>query len=679
MLGGHFFRRSGLASALLSTLLPGLARGQGATAQGAEVEVRGAALTPDVAAKDPSVAGSTLRRSSLEAPGLDAPGALRTAVGVSVTETGGLGAPATASIRGATAAETPVYLAGVRINDDVGGAADLSTLPLWLLDRIEVYRGNAPFEADRLGIGGAIFFEPIRPRRTVAALGALAGSWGSRALYGYTAVANADSGLLLGARFQAADNDYRFPSNNGTYAVGDDDRSAQLSNADITLVDVWLLGHTRAAGGRVDLVANRFEREQGAPRAALEPTRLARQSLTRTLAAVSGKTNLGAASLLELRTSILIASAELDDPANELGVGSAGSDGAARLTQRGERVAQEVAGRFELGDMLALRVALEASNERLRRYDGVEVDSPTLAAQRVTARAAAGAQIDVTKAISLRPLAALECHSTDTGSDLGCDALQPVGRVGAFARSDGVSGFLGVGRYVRVPTLGELFGMSLAVRGNPTLENERGVTLDAGMRYARRLEGQLRPLHVAASAYLRQSDDLVTFVRTGQNYVTPVNLGSAVARGIELEAGAGFARYFSADLALTLFDGRDRTRARTLVNDVLPFHSRLIAAPGLAASTGELEHTWLRRASARAELVYQSSRYGDPAGLGVIPEQTTLDFEAGFESARGFAVVRARVADVFDSPRWDVVGFPLPGRTFFVSLELRTGASASAE
>jgi iron complex outermembrane receptor protein len=182
---------------------------------------------------------------------------------------------------------------------------------------------------------------------------------------------------------------------------------------------------------------------------------------------------------------------------------------------------------------------------------------------------------------------------------------------------------------------------------------------------------------VAASAYLRHSQDLVAFVRTGQSYVTPVNLGSAVARGLELEGGAGFARYFGGDLALTLFDGRDRTPGRALVNDVLPFHSRLIVAPAVSVTTGELDMAWLRRASARAELVHQSNRFGDPAGLGVIPEQTTLNVEAALESARGFAVVRARLADVFDAPRWDVVGFPLPGRSFFVSLELRTGAAST--
>ncbi len=99
-----------------------------------EVEVRGTPLSPAAGPLDASVSGSTLRRAELEQPGLTAPEALRTEVGTSITETGGLGAASTASIRGATAAETPVYVGGVRINDDVAGAADLSTVPLWLMD-----------------------------------------------------------------------------------------------------------------------------------------------------------------------------------------------------------------------------------------------------------------------------------------------------------------------------------------------------------------------------------------------------------------------------------------------------------------------------------------------------------------------------------------------------------------
>ncbi len=134
---------------------------------------------------EPFVASSRVTRERLRRRGCGVPDVLRSEAGVQIAESGGLGAPATASIRGATAAQTPVYLGGVRLNDQVGGAADLSTIPLWLVERVDVYRGNAPFEADELGMGAPIFFEPRRPRRIEAAAGATIGSFGTRAGFGY--------------------------------------------------------------------------------------------------------------------------------------------------------------------------------------------------------------------------------------------------------------------------------------------------------------------------------------------------------------------------------------------------------------------------------------------------------------------------------------------------------------
>jgi iron complex outermembrane receptor protein len=73
----------------------------------------------------------------------------------------------------------------------------------------------------------------------------------------------------------------------------------------------------------------------------------------------------------------------------------------------------------------------------------------------------------------------------------------------------------------------------------------------------------------------------------------------------------------------------------------------------------------------RAELrwVYQSSRYADNAGLAVIPEQSSLDAELLAQTADGRFTARLRATDVLDTPRFDVVGFPLPGRSAFASLE----------
>jgi vitamin B12 transporter len=647
----------------------GLAWAQEAESTAAtEVEVHGTPPSPASAPLDPSVAGSTIRRAELDRPGLTAPDVLRTEVGLSITETGGLGAASTASIRGATSAETPVYLGGVRINDDVAGSADLSTLPLWLIDRVEIYRGNAPFDVDRFGIGGAMLFQPLRPRDTRASLGVSGGSYGSEGAHAYGSLASPERGVLVGASFQSAQNDYEFTENTG--------QTERWRNADATLVDLWLLGRTEIGRADLDVTLNHFRREQGAVRLASVQTYHARRSLERTLGSLTGRTPLGARGMLELRTSALLASSTLDDPSQEI-LPVTGTPGTA-LTQRGERVEEEASVRLEPSLSTRVRLAVQASSENLRRYENAQIAGigPVLDAARVTGRVAASVENDVTHWLAIRALLALECHSTNTGATFGsCDSLEPVGRLGGLWHAGELTGFAAVGRYSRPPTLGELYGSSLVTQGNPALKAESGATIDLGARFTHALAGAVSPLYAAVSGYARRSNELIAFVRTAQGFVRPENVNAADAFGLELDAGSGFARFFAAELALTLFDFRDRTEGLTRVNDILPYHSRLIAAPGLRATTPDIGSRWLSRASLGARLVYQSNRYGDLAGQGVIPEQTSIDLDAALLLLDRTLWLKGRVTDLLDSPRWDVVGFPLPGRSVFVSLEAQVGSN----
>jgi iron complex outermembrane receptor protein len=619
-----------------------------------------------------------VRKDEFVGPGRSAADALRGEVGLTVAESGGLGAAATASVRGATAAETPVYLAGVRINDDVAGAADLSTLPLWLIDRVEVYRGNAPLEADRFGIGGAIFFEPIRPREPLAGLGGLVGSYGSRAAWAFAATGGEEGGLLVGARLEGADNDYRVVNDEGTLFDASDDHVEKLQNADTTGLDLWALGHARIGRGGTELVLNRFEREQGVPRLALVPTHASRQRTERTLAAVTGKAPLGPSSALEARTALLVTGTTLDDPLYEL---SLRTD---RVELLGERLEQHLGARADLAEIATVRVALDVGPERLRRYEGTgpSGENPVLDARRLSARLAVHGDIEVLRGLALRPLGALECQDTDTMTALavtsdsaddstGCDELEPTGRFGALGSFGEFSAFAGVGRYVRVPTLGELYGMSVVVRGNPRLESETGTTLDVGARFTRRLDGEIAPLWAAASAYTRGANELVSFVRTAQGYVVPMNVGKSRVNGLEVEAGAGFLRHFSAEAAMTALDARDRTPDRQRQNDILPYRPRLVVASGIRATTGATGLVWAEELTLRARHLYQASQYADLAGLAVIPEQHCLDLDASVAALEGGIVFSARISNVFDTARYDVVGFPLPGRSFFASLEGR--------
>ena len=112
------------------------------TAPDAEVIVEGDAPTRELS--DPTPATFVLSGDQLVVPGRSAADTLATATGVQVTRRGSAADLATLSLRGSTNAQAPIYLAGMRLNDELTGTVDLSTLPMWMFHRVEIYRGHAP-------------------------------------------------------------------------------------------------------------------------------------------------------------------------------------------------------------------------------------------------------------------------------------------------------------------------------------------------------------------------------------------------------------------------------------------------------------------------------------------------------------------------------------------------------
>jgi vitamin B12 transporter len=624
------------------------------------ITVKGEARPEGELASDPFVASSRVTRERLAAPGVRAPEVLRSEAGVQIAEAGGLGAPATASIRGATAAQTPVYLGGVRLNDQVGGVADLSTIPLWLVERVDVYRGNAPFEADQLGIGGAIFFEPRRPKRDQAAAGATLGSFGTRAGFGYFSLNGERAGILLGVSGERAQNDYGFRDDRGTLFQTADDAQRARSNADTHLRDVWLLARARPSErARLELTFNDVAREQGVPKLALLPSRSARAELSRTLAALTARLGLGPSgqSALTLRTSLLDGSSAVHDPERELGT-------LTRETKlRGQRVEQRAALELPFSDRLTSALSVSGNAETLARQDG----TATLSAKASALGAATRVAWTFLRDASVFGLFAGECRTTRPGGR-GCEHFEPTGRVGVGLRGKAYTLFANVSRYQRQPTLGELYGAGILVRGNAQLRPELGLAADAGARGVLRL-GPWK-LHAESSAFLRGASDLVTYARAAQGYVVPVNVGRARVAGLELGLGARGFEHVEVGCNVTLLDPRDTTASRRLQNDFLPFMSRLVVTPRLLVTTGELTGRTLRSADLSADLTYLSNRFADAAGLIVIPAQTTLGVAGAASWLSSRFVTRLRVANVLDTQRFDIVGYPLPGRSVYASLEV---------
>jgi len=290
----------------------------------------------------------------------------------------------------------------------------------------------------------------------------------------------------------------------------------------------------------------------------------------------------------------------------------------------------------------------------------------SLRARRSTASARLGLLLTPSEPTTLSLLGVVTCDITrgPRQSD-HCQDLTPEGRFGARQRVGAIELRTNLGRSARVPTLGELYGISALVRGSSGLVPERALAWDFGARW----ETELGPgsAYLDAFGFARAVSQLIAYRRSSLGAVSPYNVGRARVLGAELEAGASYARHLRSALALTVLDPRDTTPSRSLTNHLVPYQSRLVAS-WFGEALVEPGSRVVRRAGLDARLNYRGSRLADPAGLIVLPASTELDLGATLLLGQALSV-RGAVDDLFDAHHFDFIGYPVPGRRFSGSLE----------
>ncbi len=202
-----------------------------------DVTVEGAPLLPR--ATDEAAASSSVPAEAFAAPGETIGDALAEVPSLRVTRTGSASDVTTLGLRGATSAETPVYLGGLRWNDEVTGAADLSTIPLFFLKRIDVYRGNGPVDLGEMGLGGAVVLVPDLPTRSELQAGTGFGSFGEMFAYGAATAATKSAGVGAAVRVDHADNDFEYTDDRGVRFDPSASVERKRQNDDATTEDVF--------------------------------------------------------------------------------------------------------------------------------------------------------------------------------------------------------------------------------------------------------------------------------------------------------------------------------------------------------------------------------------------------------------------------------------------------------
>ena len=488
------------------------------------------------------------------------------------------------------------------------------------------------------------------------------GSFGARQGRAWLSLGKSSSAALLGLRFGSARGDFDLLDDGGTRFDASDDRTRVRANADHRDIDGWAIGRWRL-GHRTSLttLVNTFSRDAGAPGLLLQGALHARAATRRSLFGVRARVGCGADCGLVLTSSALSTRYRLYDPERELGL-------ATRVENTGERATTRARASYDLTRWLTASLGTSQEASRL----AVDSDGrPSSRASRWLSRPEVALRWRPGDTVDITTVGAVECHTTRGGGEReSCGVLEPAARAGvAYRVLEPLTIKGNVGRYVRVPTLAELYGISAVVRGNDELRVESGITVDAGATLGAR--SGIASGYAQLFGFARWASDLIAYQRSALGVVRPYNSASARFLGAELAAGGALWEVLSAGAAITLLDPRDTSEGRTVTNDVLPLMSRLVAAPFFELRAPV---SWRRvgvwRASLTTRLLYRASRVADPAGLIVLDDQRLLDLEAVVATLEGALVVRGRLSNLLDQRTFDLIGYPLPGRAAHGVLEV---------
>jgi iron complex outermembrane receptor protein len=619
-----------------------------------------------------TAASTVITQDGLSRLGDSSADVLKQVPGVHVQRTGSASETATASIRGTSASQTPVYLAGIRLNDELTGSADLSTVPLWMLQRVEVFRGNAPAGSARLGLGGAVFLEPRRPLQSRLGTSVSVGSFSERGAWAQGEVAGRQVSALVALRHSRAQNDFLFLNDNGQ-RFDLRELSERRANADFAQNDGWVIGEYRIGRARVVSVLSAFDREQGVTGVATTPARRARARLRRLLGGVSVSVPCDALGSCELQAhaSGLLEYSTLLDPFRELRTTRTDNlHVAGKRFEQGVRLGWSPLNRLEVGTdvshdsaELSLTPRGGLPQQAVRDVVGLSLDANLRVSEGLVTHAMIAARCDATSGTFL------QLSQLSTVDNAGCNVTTPDARAGvALELSSSWTLLSNLARYSRLPTLGELYGTSIAVQGNPELEQEKSINADVGVRATD--SGRDWQLALDTFGFVRWAGNLVRYRQTSLDAFSPYNVGRARITGVELALGAELFEHLGVRSAMTLLDPRETTAdgvADPTANDILPLMPRLVTSH-LVEVHGSRTRWNIERASLGVRHFYSSNRLVDRAGLAALPSSHLWDAQGAVHLYHPDLEFAASINNVFDSRALDIIGLPLPSRSFHASL-----------
>ena len=597
-------------------------------------------------------------------------------VGVQVNSWSGPGGMSSMSIRGSSSSQVEVYLDGVPLNRAVTGVTNLEDLPLDNVQYIEVFRGGGPADFASAGIGGVVNLV-TRKDMEGGLVSATYGSWDTYEASAMGAGPAGPANVLAFFGYRRSESDFEYDNDNGTPLNGSDDFTENRKNNDFESYDLTVRSTGQAGKWRVTVVATGHKKEQGLPGIQSVQAEETRLSTMRTVASGSVRNRDLFSGKLDLALGMdgLWENQILDDPEGELGTGG---------TRETANVMNTYGGHVKASWRINLDAVLTGYAElRKETYRPIEYEPDTFEGdlqERTQLTGVISAELtDETGKWTLLPALRHERYYNEiegegnfawssAGGDNNdtLDLTSP--SVGVLYRwSEGLVLKANAGRFYRVPTFYELFGDRGVAVGNTDLEPEKSLNWDAGFVYKSPGKGPISKAYLEYAFFKNRVDDLIIFFQNSQRTIRAMNIGGALIAGHELAFG------------VTLFDdwrlsGNYTFQSAVDKGDVPYWQGNALPLRPMHEAYARLGWSHWERLSAWVDGNYVSGNYWDRANIYEVDDRRI--YNAGvtamvYKAEKVDASVTVEGKNLSDDRVADIAGYPLPGRSGYVTLQVR--------
>jgi len=585
------------------------------------------------------------------------------------------------SIRGTNPEHVIICIDGIPINNSKNGEVDLNEIPLEIISRIEIYKGNVPASFGISAIGGVI---NIVTKKSSKGIHKIAISYGSYNSYNATLFSSKKTKKFhYTALFNAngSDGNYDFTDNNGTPVINTtDDKIVKRENNYLRYFSLNLKGGYKFKKLSVNAGNNFFYKIKGL--AGINRNSIKQANIETISDGVYVKFFPKSFFKKKLKNSSHLyynfREDNLLDPLNEINFdytsskGFSNTVGFMNLTELtlpkifqtfrfNINIKEEL---YQKNDSSGLTETTSPLQSRFNMLSILE-DELSILNDKLIITAAVKYSFDddnFTKNFNS------VFNSNNERTNKRYNFFLGSGGIKYFPykkKSASISLFSNASYNIRMPGFTELFGDRGIIIGNTELSPENSINLNLGLSVNfLRFKNFFNYIKFNDSFFYNKLNNLITFIYNSQWTMKAQNISSGMILGNELGLSLGFLKFFETGINYTYQYAIDTGEIPYYTNNFLPHRPMHKISFSFKISTKYFAVSY--------SLNYTGAVFRDRinSAFYYIPQKSIHDLEIKIFPIKKL-ILSFKIKNIGDNLTTDIIGYPLPGRSFYGSISYK--------